>query len=179
MITKTKKYPRPTQEEVRRLFDYDPASGLLIRKKATSSAPTIVFNLNNDGYITVGVCGRNYGAHTIIWLHQTGKWPKKLDHKNQCRCDNRISNLREVTNAQNQRNKSFSTNKSGVPGVCFTYPSWIAKIGRANKNYYLGAFDSFTEAVCHRLAAEQCIDSVSYELNSPAYKYVCEHVQKR
>jgi len=181
MIKKSKGFPRPTQAEVKELFDYDPASGLLIRKDIFGCKhPGPLFNLNKDGYLTTCVNGKMYGNHTIIWLHQTGKWPKQLDHKNQCRCDNRMSNLREVTTAQNQRNRIINRkNKSGITGVRRDCSKWMASIGKNNKLYYLGCFEDFDEAVCHRLAAEQCIDSKSYKLNSPAYIYVKKVIQKR
>jgi hypothetical protein len=170
---------KPTQAQVQELFLYDQTSGLLIRKEnhyRARKGPQ--FNLNHDGYLTVCVKGKSYTAHTIIWLHQKGYWPKQIDHKNQCKCDNRIENLKEVTASQNQRNRINRKACFLIPGV-YLDSCWCASIGYKNKNFYLGSFDSFTEAVCHRLAAEQCIDDASYELNSPAYIYVQTVVQKR
>ena len=59
------------------------------------------------------------------------KDPLQIDHKNRDRSDNRIKNLRLVTNAENGRNRKIAkNNKSGVNGVSYIQRDdrWEARI---------------------------------------------------
>jgi hypothetical protein len=80
------------------------------------------------------------------------------DHIDNDRLNNRKSNLRPVTNQQNSMNMSMkSTNKSGVVGVQKqnkTSPRWIANITYLYKSIWLGAYNTFDEAVIARLEGE-------------------------
>jgi hypothetical protein len=82
--------------------------------------------------------------------------PRQVDHRFGKKLDNRKSELRICTHAQNQRNSSIrKDNKSGIKGVRFRDNRWIAEIGYNGKSKYLGAFDSAEEAFEFRcLAAE-------------------------
>lgn len=170
--------------QVREMFDYDPVSGLLIKKKFSNrrgAGP--VFTTNSLGYVTVFIEGKIYGAHRIIWLHQKGYLPKQIDHINRCKADNRMCNLREATSAQNQRNKRCNP-ILGIPGVNKKFLKqkefcWVVTICENKKTFRIGSFDSFREAVCHRWAAEQCVDEEFYGFNSLAKQYVKEFVQNR
>lgn len=62
----------------------------------------------------------------------------QVDHINRVRLDNRRSNLRMVTAAQNALNKSVSKrNTSGVTGVSFNkkYGTWVATFGKLNARF--------------------------------------------
>ena len=49
--------------------------------------------------------GRLYRAHHLIWLHVTGEWPADiLDHVDEP-VEQRLSNLRPATQAENNRNR--------------------------------------------------------------------------
>jgi HNH endonuclease len=51
--------------------------------------------VNSDGYRVIELDGREYYAHDLAWLHQTGEWPKgRIEHINGNRDDNRWSNLK-------------------------------------------------------------------------------------
>lgn len=58
-------------------------------------------------------------AHRLAWFIVNGVIPEfDIDHINQDRLDNRISNLRDVSKSLNLRNKSMGKNNtSGVTGV--------------------------------------------------------------
>lgn len=67
-----------------------------------------------------------------------------IDHRNGDGLDNRRSNLRITTQAQNCANTRIrSNNKSGFKGVSWkaSRNAWCAQIKRGDKSYYLGLFD--------------------------------------
>lgn len=168
-----------TQEHVRELFDYDPEAGILIWKISSSSraqAGSCAGSIGKDGYYGVGIHKKRYRLHRIIWLHVYGYLPENdLDHINQIRTDNRIKNLREVSRMCNNRNTgNQKNNTSGVKGVTFwkKRKKWCAVLMINNKTHYLGLYSDFDEAVCARLAGEQCVNWSGCESLSPAFKYV-------
>lgn len=77
----------------------------------------------------------------------------QVDHINRNKLDNRKSNLRSVTQSQNDFNKPLAIhNTSGYKGVHWhkNKRRWIARIG----NKWLGTFSSKTEAIHARRSAE-------------------------
>jgi hypothetical protein len=93
-------------KQVRELFDYDPSTGYLRWKLSLNpriKVGSIAGKGTPKGYVYVGIGGKHYAAHCLIWLLVTGRWPKdQMDHINHIRNDNRLSNLREATNSENQ-----------------------------------------------------------------------------
>lgn len=112
-------------------------------------------SLNAVGYLEGTLLGKRYLAHRILWLGYYGNWPINCDHVNRIRTDNRISNLRDVSKADNNKNigKRVS-NKSGHTGVCVHKDHWRAYITIENKQKHLGCFQSKEEAFKVRRAAE-------------------------
>lgn len=121
-------------------------------------ANTVAGGIYANGYRAVSFSGTRYYAHRIAWAMHTGSWPSdQIDHINQKRDDNRISNLREVTNHENTKNKvRLKRNKSGVTGVDWDKRKgkWRAQISHYKRGIFLGYFDSFDDAVAARKAAE-------------------------
>jgi len=82
-----------------------------------------------------------------------------IDHINGDRLDNRKSNLRLATPAENQRNRTklASNNTSGVTGVYWhiSREKWRAVIKCGGKGIHLGDFTSFEDAVAVRKQAEK------------------------
>jgi len=70
------------------------------------------------------------------------------DHINHNGLDNRRSNLRIVTNRENQMNRRGlkSSNKSGVHGVCSHLGGWRAQSKVNGKDIWLGWFKTKIEA---------------------------------
>jgi Fe-S oxidoreductase len=69
---------------------------------------------------------------------------------------------------------NHKNNISGVKGVWWNKnrKRWNAYIFVNTKLKYLGAYKNFDEAVCTRLAIEQCLNWDGCDSNSPAYQYV-------
>lgn len=112
-----------------------------------------------SGYSRIRLGGRLISAHRIAVALAYGSWPDgEVDHINGNRTDNRLVNLRVVTRAINQRNKSkYKNNCTGVVGVHWhkQHRKWCAKIQKNKKNITLGVFHDFDQAVEIRRAAER------------------------
>lgn len=97
-------------------------------------------------------------AHRLAWFYVHGRWPaESLDHINHDPLDNRIANLREVSQAENQRNTLvFNTSTTKITGVCKASGNkWRAYIVFNYKQIHLGVFDSIEDAAAARKAAER------------------------
>lgn len=170
-----------TQESLNILFSYDPETGIVTRKIFVNSRAKkgdVVGYKGADGYLRVRIANTNYQLHRIIWMMVYGYFPEnQLDHISRVRDDNRLCNLREVSQSCNMRNASMQKrNRSGVTGICYVAKdrTWQVTISDFKRPTYLGRFLDFTEAVCHRYAAEQCLDYEDCDSNSPAYQYLKE-----
>lgn len=137
-----------TQERLKQLLHYCPESGTLTRKTTTSSRSQAGQRTGNigqqRGYRLLSVDNKQYQAHRLIYLLQTGTWPKTIDHINGDKADNRWSNLRSVTQQQNVHNQKIRTNNSsGYKGVSFDKRAkkFEACIKLNYKKIFLGYFE--------------------------------------
>lgn len=168
-----------TQLRVRELFNYNPITGHLVRKITTSNnglQGSIVGSRNTLGYLRVSINNISYYVHRVIWLWCYGYMPEHiLDHINRNPADNRLTNLREVSDQCNVRNTcNRCDNISNIKGVSYDTKNhkWRVNITVDSKTVNLGRYRDFDEAVCTRLAAEQCLDWAGCDSESPAFKYV-------
>ena len=68
-------------------------------------------SLDKYGYLILKIKGRQYKAHRVAFALHNGRWPAGvIDHINGNRSDNRIENLREVSQAQNVANTKKQKN---------------------------------------------------------------------
>ena len=171
------KRPLPTPEELRQLLDYNPETGEMFWKERPAAMFCDVdknreliarawnkrwvgkpaFTAINAGYLTGALFSANCRAHRVAWEIYHGEWPEnQIDHINGDRSDNRISNLRHVTDAENKQNvKRRSDNTSGVTGIGnFGAGKWRAQIMCAQIRHHIGIFHTFDEAVAARKKAE-------------------------
>lgn len=137
------------------LFYYD--NGLLRYKKPVGlrNAGDVAGNKLNKGYWQVGVDRKRYLAHRVIFALHHRRIPGQIDHINGDKCDNRIENLREVDNAQNQWNTGLrSTNKSGVKGVYWHkgIKRWVASCRHGGKQHIVGTYNDL-QAAAESIAA--------------------------
>ncbi len=146
-----------TAEEVRRLLDYDPDSGVFVWREN----PERRSNWNTRWAGTRA--GENSGKHRVItidhvgylasrlaWLHVTGSWPQNdIDHINCDPTDDRFCNLRDATCSQNLANTRLrARNTSGAKGVHFdrSREKWMAFITVQGRYMNLGRFATREEA---------------------------------
>jgi hypothetical protein len=93
----------------------------------------------------IEINSKAYFVHRLVWLIAYGEFPSAfLDHINRDRQDNRISNLRAATLAENNQNitRKKLKNFDMPPGVSPQKNRWRAEIGLNNKSIYLGIFKS-------------------------------------
>lgn len=136
--------PILTAERLRDLFHYDQNTGIFTRKISwvKSKIGQQVGTLHSKGYVSIRIGGRkdskHYFAHRLAWLHLHGAWPVgQIDHINGNRSDNRICNLRDVTQSENMLNqhRAQRDNRHGHMGVteskgAFKYKSGMTFQGR-------------------------------------------------
>jgi hypothetical protein len=147
-----------TAERVRELFEYDPETGIITWRVDRIGANNRVCvhagdpagGIKSNGYINIRINGTDYLAHRLIWLWQTGSWPREeIDHVNRIRHDNRWVNLREATHGENRVN-SLSRDRVLPRGVYVKNGKFRAHVA----NTYIGAFDTVEEAAeAYALAA--------------------------
>jgi len=171
--------PVLTQERLKEVLHYNPMTGIFTRKITLSSNAAkgnIAGCSTPEGYKQIGIDGKLYKAHRLAWLYYYGYFPEHvIDHRDRIKHHNWILNLREVSTQCNLRNTGNpKDNTSGVKGVCWHKQSqkWMASIVVNRKYKYLGIFKSFDEAVCARLAGEQCLNWSNCDSSSPAYLHV-------
>lgn len=115
------------------------------------------FTAISNGYRRGRIFDHSFSAQRVVWAYVHGKWPANdIDHINGKRDDNRIVNLRDVTNADNHKNmRKRSDNTSGFTGVtwCKLYNKWNASIQVSGKRKNLGYFHDIDEAKTARMRA--------------------------
>lgn len=101
----------------------------------------------NNYYVFTKVKGEVIHLHRLIMNAPKGL---QVDHINGNTLDNREKNLRVVTNAQNQQNRTRiqKNNKSGVRGVSWSkqHGKWMAKLTLNYKQIYIGLYDELSDA---------------------------------
>ena len=163
----------PSKEELNSLLSYDPVTGRFLWKER----PLSLFPLesrgkswnvqfsgkeaftvkNGNGYLCGYVHYEKLYAHRVAWKMVHGEEPDQIDHINGIRSDNRIENLRAVTQTGNSLNLATrSDNSSGVVGVSWVKQArkWDARIRVDGKTVLLGKFANFEDAVAARKEAE-------------------------
>jgi len=147
--------------ELKKLFHYNPKSGLftrLVSKNSKHRIGDVAGSLHKQsGYIKIEINKKSYMAHRLAWLYMTGVMPVEVDHDNQIKDDNRWINLNGGNHQDNMKNASKRhDNTSGQTGVMWLKRRnrWCARITVDKKVKDLGSFVDYSDAVNARKNAE-------------------------
>lgn len=151
-------YTMLTYERANEIFRYDPDTGKIYWKVKPSKRVNInvgdeAGSLSHDNWNTyrqIKIDGKLYFAHRIVWLLHYGVWPDdQVDHVDGDGLNNRVENLRDVTNQDNAKNQRMRRNNtSGITGVFWSKSrnKWVAQIRINGKRNHIGRFDDKAEA---------------------------------
>ena len=154
-----------TQDLIRSLFQYDPNTGTFLRTHKISYignlypiVPTAITHTNQNGYYRTSVYRRLYLVHRLIFIYMTGRQPKKTDHINGNKQDNRWANLRDVDQASNMLNMGLRYNSiTGEIGISRNRQGkYVVLMQRDGQQRYGGRFPTLEEAIAarNRVASE-------------------------
>jgi hypothetical protein len=131
-------------KRLKELLDYNPETGIFTWKISQSGPRKqgqIAGTKNKDGYIVIRH-KKLYYAHRLAWLYMYNIFPDSIiDHINRDKSDNRIVNLRSVSQSDNVYNRT--ANGFAKPKQT---KKWSASITVNRKRKHLGYFFSKEEA---------------------------------
>ncbi|MBB20243.1 MAG: hypothetical protein CMP20_12390 [Rickettsiales bacterium] len=165
----------PSQAELRKRFDYNPETGELIWLPQSDKSGQWNGRFagksvtgRHKGYIRVKFDGVRVGVHRIIYKLVYGEIPADMmiDHINGICDDNRLENLRLVTNQQNQLNRHCDKGR-GYKGVYRKGNRWKAEITITEGRKYLGLFKTPEQAAIAYDAAARRWHGDHARLNFP------------
>ena len=158
-----------THQSLINLLDYSPISGVFtwrVRPRNhfknvqaygawnTKFAGKEAGGIDGKRYIRINIDKCKYYTHRLAWLYIHGEWPKnQIDHINRDKTDNRIQNLRDVTNQVNCQNMPMrNSNTSGITGVSWykNINRWAACIKVDGKTKHGGTFKNKDDAISRR-----------------------------
>ena len=124
-------------EDIGESISYDPVEGTFTRIKGSKKKCGCV----NNGYLTIEFKGKPYRAHRIAWfLHYGEQPPYIIDHIDRNRSNDKIENLRVVTDSENRSNAPFIGVSKRPSG------KFRARIMHNGTRLILGTFDTFEQA---------------------------------
>jgi hypothetical protein len=137
-----------TQARLKEVIAYDADTGVFTRRKSVqASGYRVSARPNGSGYLQLCIDYKSYLQHRVAWLYVYGEFPEgHLDHINRVKTDNRICNLRQATDFENNQNR--------LPAKNNLYPHvyWVAqknsfrvRVRSAGKSY-TRFFKSFEDA---------------------------------
>lgn len=123
--------------EINTRLGFDPDTGIVYWIATGKEAGGV----NNHGYKRVKIGGKIYQAHRVAWFLYFGEWPEgMIDHIDQNKQNNRISNLRICDHSLNRMNtrttKGFSRFRD----------KFQARFKFQGKTVYLGTFETEEQA---------------------------------
>lgn len=154
---------RDIEPTLARDIAYDPESGIFrwTTRRGHMRAPdgAVAGTRRSDGYIVIRYLGVHLQAHRLAWRMVHGQFPDGIvDHVNRVRDDNRIGNLRIISNRDNILNSNrFDAKAAEEIGATLHKQTgkWQASICLQGRKTYLGLFSEQSEAcAAYRKALE-------------------------
>ena len=134
----------PTQERLKELVHYDPATGLFTwaLKRKGCRVGDVCGSKRRDGYVMLAIDRQVLHLGRLAYIYMTGECDPDLviDHINGIRNDNRWCNLRLISQRDNTRNRH---------GDSYYYKRgkrFVARISIKGKAKHVGTFDTPAEA---------------------------------
>lgn len=132
--------------ELKRLLHYNAETGIwhwLIALARRTKVGRPLKASHADGYVVICIRGKLYLSANLAWFYMTGEWPTFIvDHKNNIPNDDRWSNFRRATKAQNRANAKATANTiTRLKGVHKNANRFQARIGSKSNRSHLGSFD--------------------------------------
>jgi len=148
---------------IKEMFDYDGKEGVLYwkqrdRKWFNHDKYHYIWNKRFAGkqaghimpsrkYGVINVLNHRYEYHQVVWAWVNGKWPENnIDHIDGDPSNNRVENLRDVTQFQNLKNINKNKGLTPFVGVYKAGNRYISRIRNNYERIYLGSFDTAEEA---------------------------------
>jgi hypothetical protein len=140
-----------TAEYVRNALHYNADNGIFIWRdhRIDKYIGQLAGYKMQTGYWLLTMKDNRFLAHRVAWLYCYGKMPEHgIDHINGVRDDNRIVNLRDVSQAGNLRNRRTANrnNQTGLLGVAIHGKKFNARIMAHGRLMLLGDYDTPEEA---------------------------------
>ena len=139
--------------DLKRLVSYDPNTGIFTRKvsfRKTHPVGSIIGKPDKDGYLSGCVLSVKYQMHRLAWFYYYGEFPEDcIDHIDNDKANNKISNLRIANKSQNGVNRGLQKNNtSGFKGVYWVerLKRWVVYLKKDKKPIYIGTFKDKLEA---------------------------------
>lgn len=149
------------KKQLRLRYDYDANTGLLIWKNGPMAGrPAGCVDKHIQNRRRVYFEKKLHLNSRLVWMYHYGDIPAGMviDHIDRCPGNDKIENLRIVSQAENCKNKTkYKNNKSGCPGVRLIGKKWVAKISNNNNIIHLGAYDDYVVACAVRKQAEKAL----------------------
>ena len=133
-------------------YNYDDHSGKLVNKRTGKVVRGRKDCKRNGKHrylrMLLTVNGREYNflTHHVVWAWHNGCFPTmQIDHVNGNGFDNRIENLREVTQSENMRNMVYPWKPNvdtGLPGVYKNGSGYQIKVAQ-NHYYFRDKYEAF------------------------------------
>jgi hypothetical protein len=159
------KEAKMSPQTLREMLSYDPETGVVTwvnsRNKNVNGKPTglKITDRWNKSYLRMQIRPHVFLVHRVAWAIHYGEWPKdQIDHRDGDGTNNRLDNLRSVSNMKNAHNtKLKSTNTSGHKGVRWHSigKKWNARITVDGVEKSLGLFHRIEDAIAARKDAEK------------------------